>query len=316
MEVSQQAGERPIVVVPEKEGGAGPKQALARAGVLGLGLAGVLVLGFVTARVANAYPVSSDDATGVLEAVAVLEGNPMLKGWTVSNVSFLATDLPFYVAGVAIEGVHPRLLREVPSAVYAILVGIAVVLAANGRRAAGLAAATVVVLLALPAGGLAEFVTKGYTRVGTSIGFFGGLIALGEPAGRRVSTGRLALYAAVVGLTLFSDTYMLVLAVAPILIVCVMGLVRRESYENLGLGRIAGATCLAVLLALAGTRLVRRWEGSRLSHCHSGSTSRSATFRGSWRRMPGLWRSTCHCSIDATCRQAAGGWIAWSGSAV
>src|SRR5271157_5493347 len=158
-------------VAPDERGawpdrGAISKGSAARAAVVLAGLAGLLALGFVTAKVANAYPVSSDDATGVLEAASILEGNPLLRGWTVSNVSFVTTDLPFYVAGVAIRGLDPSLLREVPSAVYATLVGFAVVLAASGSRAAGLAAATVVVLLGLPAGGLAEFVTKGYTRVG------------------------------------------------------------------------------------------------------------------------------------------------------
>ncbi len=87
----------------------------------------------------------------------------------------------------------------------------------------GLAAATVAVLLGLPAGGLAEFVTKGYTRVGTSIGFFAGLIALGGLLAEGSSIARLALYTAVVGLTLLSDTYMLVIAVAAVLVVCLVG---------------------------------------------------------------------------------------------
>jgi len=247
--------------VPEKELGAGSKPTVARSAVLGLGLAGLLALGFVTARVANAYPVSSDDATGVLEAASVLEGNLLLRGWTVSNVSFVTTDLPFYLAGVAIRGLDHSLLRDVPSAVYVTAVGIAIFLAASGSRCAGLAAASVVVLLAMPAGGLAEFVTKGYTRVGTSIGLFAGLIALGGGAGGKVSIWRLAINTAVVGLTLFSDTYMLVIAVAPVLVVCLMGALRRETYENLGLGRIAIATCLAVFLGQAATWLIRALGG-------------------------------------------------------
>src|SRR5271157_402551 len=246
---------------PGQERGARSKASGAWAAVVASGLAGLLALGFVTAKVGNAYPVSSDDATGVLQAASILEGNLLLRGWTVSNVSFVTTDLPFYVAGVAIRGLDPSLLREVPSAVYATLVGFAVVLAASGSRAAGLAAATVVVLLGLPAGGLAEFVTKGYTRVGTSIGLFAGLIALGDAAGRKVSIVRLAIYTAVVGLTLLSDTYMLVIAVAAVLVVCLVGALRRETYENLGLGRIAIATCVAVLLAQAGTWLIRALGG-------------------------------------------------------
>ncbi len=256
METSQQNDDRPAGGVPEKKRGARSKPTVARAAVLVLGLTGLLVLGWVTARVARVYPVSSDDATGVLEAASVLEGNPLLSGWTVSNVSFVTTDLPFYVAGVAVRGLDPSLLRDVPSAVYVTAFGFAIILAVSGSRAVALAAATVVVLLGLPAGGFAEFVTKGYTRVGTSIGLFAGLIALGDAVGRKVSSPRLLLYTAALGLTLFSDTYLLI-AVAAVLIVCLAGAARRETYENLGLGRIATSTCLAVLLGQAATWLVR-----------------------------------------------------------
>jgi hypothetical protein len=222
-----------------------------------LGAVGIIALGALTYGVAKAYPVSSDDATGVLEAVSVLQGNSLLGGWMVSNISFVTTDLPFYVIGVAIRGLDPSLLRGVPSAVYAVAVGMAVVLAASGVRSRGLAAATVVVLLGLPAGGLAEPATKGYTRVGTSIGLFAGLIALGGPVGRRASAVRLGLYTAAVAQALLSDTYTLVLAVFPVLIVCLLGAARREGYEGLGLARIAVATILAVALVHGATWLIR-----------------------------------------------------------
>ena len=221
-----------------------------------MGLAGLVLIGALTARVALVYPVSSDDATGILEAASVLRGNVLLQGWTVSNISFVMTDLPFYVAGVAIRGIHPSLLRDVPSAVYAIAVAMAAILAASAGRQRALAAAAVLVLLGLPAGGLAEFVTKGYTRVGTSIGLFAALLALEVPAGKRVSRARLLVYSTVIGLTLLSDTYMMVIAVLAILAICLLGMAKRGAYENLGLIRIAAATVSAVILAQVGTRII------------------------------------------------------------
>ena len=106
----------------------------ARAAGVALVLLGLVGIGVLTARVAKAYPVSSDDATGVLEASSVLRGNLLLKGWTVSNISFVTTDLPFYVVGVALKGLNPSLLRDVPSAVYAVAVGTAMLLAASGAH--------------------------------------------------------------------------------------------------------------------------------------------------------------------------------------
>src|SRR3954465_6100695 len=99
-------------------------------------LAALIALFFLPSRVARAYPVSSDDATGVLEASSVLQGNLLLRGWTVSNVSFATTDLPYSVVGVAMGGLAPALRRDVPSAVYAIAVGFAAVLAATTSRSA------------------------------------------------------------------------------------------------------------------------------------------------------------------------------------
>ena len=66
----------------------------------------------------------------VARGIVSLGGNLLLKGWTVSNISFVTTDLPFYVVGVAIKGLNPSLLRDIPSAVYAVAVGTAVLLAA------------------------------------------------------------------------------------------------------------------------------------------------------------------------------------------
>jgi hypothetical protein len=232
-----------------------------RAAGVALALLALVGIGVLTARVAKAYPVSSDDATGVLEASSVLRGNLLLTGWTVSNISFVTTDLPFYVVGVALKGLNPSLLRDVPSAVYAVAVGTAVLLAASGARSPGLAAATVMVLLGLPAGGQAEFVTKAYTRVGTSIGLFAALIALGGSVRQSVSLTRLGLYAVAMGLTLLSDTFTMVIAVIAVLIVCLLGIARRETYEDLGLARVAIATVVAVALAQAASWLIRTSGG-------------------------------------------------------
>ena len=183
-----------------------------------IGLGAITVF---TPRVARVYPVSSDDATGVLEADAVLHGNVLLRGWTLSNVSFTTTDLPFYIAGVAMNGMRASLLRDVPVAVYVAAVALGAVLARGrkrgGRAMLGMAAA--VVLLCLPAGGLAEFVTKGYIRVGTTLGLFAALLALDVPEGKRPGAGRLGLFTFFLTMTLVADSFALVLGVLPVILV-------------------------------------------------------------------------------------------------
>lgn len=280
-----------------------------------LGAVGLVAVGVLTAMVARAYPVSSDDATGMLEAASILRGNLLLAGWKVSNVSFVATDLPYYVVAVALRGMDPSLLRDVPSAVYAVAVGLAIALAASGVRRGGLAMAAAALLLGFPSGGLAEFVTKGYIRVGTSIGLFAGLIALAGPAGRPVSTTRLALYMAAVGLTLLSDTYMLVIGVIAVLVVCLLGLARGETYEDVGLRRVALATLLTAPLALGGTWLIRATGGFETEPLplkdylwsEHPLQRAAANLRALTDHLPSLYR----CDLPAG--RGWPGWAAWLG---
>jgi len=52
-------------------------------------------------------PVNSDGASNALQAWAMLHGNPLLRGWQLSDVSFYTTELPQYAALEAIRGLGP-----------------------------------------------------------------------------------------------------------------------------------------------------------------------------------------------------------------
>src|SRR6266702_4801800 len=52
-------------------------------------------------------PFNSDGAANVLQAQAMLHGNPLLRGWWTSDVSFYTTELPEYVLIAAIRGISP-----------------------------------------------------------------------------------------------------------------------------------------------------------------------------------------------------------------
>jgi hypothetical protein len=222
----------------------------------------------VTARVARAYPVSSDDATGVLEAVSVLRGNILLSGWSLSSASFAFTDLPFYVAGVALLGQSPGLLRSVPAVIYSVVVVFAVLLA-RGSRSTGsrpaLGAAAALVILGLPALGLAEFMTKGYVRVGTTLGLFAALLALDVPPGRRVSACRIAVFGSILTMTFLSDPYAAYIGAPALMAVCVLGAAGPKTYDNVRLGWVAGAVLLALALGQGATTLIERAGGYRMS---------------------------------------------------
>jgi hypothetical protein len=231
------------------------------AGIL-VALIGLCAIAAFTPRVARVYPVSSDDATGVLEADAVLRGNVFLSGWTLSNVSFVTTDLPFYVAGVAIAGMRPSLLRDVPVAVYMAAVAVGAALArgriGGGRALLGMTA--MLVLLCLPAGGLAEFVTKGYIRVGTTLGAFAALLALDVPVGRPIGRARLVAFAVLLTMTLLADSFALVTVVLPVLFASAFGARRDRPYGEIKLWAVS-LTALASVAAARGLSALIEWFG-------------------------------------------------------
>jgi hypothetical protein len=229
-------------------------------------LVGLCAIAVLTPGVARVYAVSSDDATGVLEAEAVLRGNVLLRGWTLSNVSFVTTDLPFYVAGVAMAGMRPSLLRDVPVAVYLAAVAVGAGLArgriGGGRAMLGMTA--LLVLLCLPAGGLAEFVTKGYIRVGTTLGVFAALTALDVPAGQRVGPRRLVVFAVLLTMTLLADTFALVIGVLPVLFASALGARRGRPYSDLRLWAVSLAALASVAAARGLSALIERLGGYRV----------------------------------------------------
>ncbi|HYZ54299.1 MAG TPA: hypothetical protein VE733_12490 [Streptosporangiaceae bacterium] len=60
--------------------------------------AAAVVLFVCYLRLSRTQPVVSDGASNALQAWDMLHGNWLLRGWTVSDVSFYTTELPEYVA--------------------------------------------------------------------------------------------------------------------------------------------------------------------------------------------------------------------------
>jgi hypothetical protein len=155
----------------------------------------------------------------------------------------------------------------VPSVIYSLVV-VGAVLLARGSRATGsrpaLGAAAALVLLGLPAGGLAEFVTKGYIRVGTTLGLFAALLALDVPAGRRVSPKRIAVFGSLLTMTFFSDPYAAYVGAPAVLVVCALGAAKLKAYERIRPGWVAVAVIVAVVAGEGATRLIEMAGGYRV----------------------------------------------------
>ena len=103
--------------------------------------AGLFLLYLCQSRTA---PFNSDGAANVLQAQALIAGNPLLRGWWTSDVSFYTTELPEYALVTAVRGVTPDVVHLCGALSYTLTVLLAALLAASGagRAAAAPAAAT------------------------------------------------------------------------------------------------------------------------------------------------------------------------------
>jgi hypothetical protein len=87
--------------------------------------------------VSRTEQVSSDGASNALQAWAILHGDPLLRGWTVTDVSFYTTELPEYILVEMVRGLNPDVLHISAAISYTLVVLTGGVLArgrATGRE--------------------------------------------------------------------------------------------------------------------------------------------------------------------------------------
>ena len=85
-------------------------------------------------RLSATFRGGSDGASNALEAWDVLHGNWLLRGWTLTDVSFYTTELPEYAAVELARGLNPGVLHVAAALTYTLLVLIAGFLARGRAR--------------------------------------------------------------------------------------------------------------------------------------------------------------------------------------
>jgi hypothetical protein len=111
---------------------------LARWAWVALYLVAGVTLFFCYRRLSETQPATSDSAANALQAWDMLHGNLLLRGWTVSDVSFYTTELPEYMGVELIRGLGPDVVHVAAAFTYTLLVLLAGLLAkgrAKGREA-------------------------------------------------------------------------------------------------------------------------------------------------------------------------------------
>ena len=138
-------------------------------------------------------PFNSDGAANVLQAQAIIHGNPLLRGWWTSDVSFYTTELPEYALVTAIRGLSPDVVHVCGALTYTLTVLLAALVArgtAAGRagwRRAGVAAG---IMLAPSILGGTEVFLENPDHAGTAVPVLLLFLVLDRADGGRADGGR------------------------------------------------------------------------------------------------------------------------------
>jgi hypothetical protein len=95
---------------------------------------GGAVLMFCYLRVAGTTELNSDAAGIVLQASDMLHGNLLLHGWWDTDVSFITTELPEYMAVTKVAGIRPEVVHICAALTYTLLVLLAAFVARGRAR--------------------------------------------------------------------------------------------------------------------------------------------------------------------------------------
>ncbi len=253
-------------------GAARPRaHAVWRPAVVVLAAAGLFTLYW---RQSRSMPVSSDGASNVLQAWAMLHGNLLLHGWRVSDVSFYTTELPQYALIESVLGLGARVVHVGAAMTYTLLVLLAGWLAkgrAPGRvgRARAVLAAGIMVAPQLSA---TPILLLAPDHAGTAVPVLVTWLIIDRVTPDRRQAARWLVPLAVLILltwTMVADSIVLITCIAPLVLVCVLracpGLIWRgkrsaSRWHELSL---AGAAAAAGGLGSAAPRIISALGGYR-----------------------------------------------------
>ncbi|MBE7042416.1 MAG: hypothetical protein E7399_02865 [Ruminococcaceae bacterium] len=103
---------------------------------LHIGAMGIIIIAYcawIISRICQ-MPINADAACMILEAEDILAGNLFLKDWSLTGITFLTTDLPYYIIGTAIAGVSLNAYRIAVSLMFLVMLGCAVLLCLYGSK--------------------------------------------------------------------------------------------------------------------------------------------------------------------------------------
>ena len=227
---------------------AGVRRLLIGAGVV----AAVALLFLAYLQVSRTYPENSDESNDLLMAWDIGHGNLLLHGWSLSDVSFITTELPQYALLVGLFGLHTGTAHVAAAMTYTLVVVFAVLLARGSaaevpRDQAWPRMLLTAGLLFAPQLGVAVFVVLlSLGHIGTAVPLMAIWLVIDRAGWFRPRGIVPVLVGLLMTWALVADPLVLVVGVIPLVAVCALRVARELTLARRRPGRAPGwaAECL------------------------------------------------------------------------
>jgi hypothetical protein len=249
-------------------------------------------------HLSKTYMENSDEANILLMAHDMLHGNLYLTGWNTSDVPFITTELPEIAVLVALFGLHLNTAHIAAALTYTIVIAVAMLLAKGSARGpqAIMRMALVLAIMLAPQPGVGVFVLVfSVGHIGTSapvmltwlvLDRFGLTTRAGVAATLRQRWYIPLIVAVLIAWALMADPLVLIVAIYPLLVVCLVRVIAgsvggaRHGGGLRGLRQGLAARWLELsLAAAAGIGYLLVWFGGRLLHSAGGYTQQAVPFQ-------------------------------------
>ena len=245
----------------------------------------LVVVGLFTLywRQSESVALSSDGASIVLQAQAMLHGNLLLHNWRIADVSFYTTELPQYALIESVLGLGARVVHVGAAMTYTLLVLLAALLA-RGRargRVGAMRALLAAGIMAAPQLSATQILLLGPDHTGTAVPVLVTWLIIDRVTPDRWQAARWAVPLSVFVLlswTMTADSIVLITCIVPLVLVVLirscLGLIRRGDrpvsrwYEL----SLAGAAAAAGGLGWVAPQVISALGGYRQAPVESDTT--------------------------------------------
>ncbi len=237
------------------------RRALLAAAVTGC----AILLFFCYWRMSRTFQLGSDGASNALQAWDMLHGNLLLRGWTLSDVSFYTTELPEYMLIELVHGLTGEVVHIAGALTYTLLIVVVALVAkdqATGKRAALRMLVAAGIMLSPQLGAGVDTLMQQPDHTGTNVPVLLAWLLVARGGRRWWVSPAVAVLLAV---AYVADEVTLVVGIAPLLAVVGWRLYQRvyqqrpddtEFWPELARARYEVALIGAALVALALGRVV------------------------------------------------------------